>query len=159
MNIQIHPTNDSQVVAKLNEAVQVLHHQLYPNEFKAFDFEAISKAIEKMMDSPQTHTFLATIDAAPVGYILCMVKTRAENEFQFEKEFLYIDQISVNEASRKLGVGKLLMRKAMDLAKDLGTSEIQLDHWSNNREAGEFFEQFGFEYFNFKMKMNSGSDI
>ena len=44
------------------------------------------------------------------------------------------------------------MAEAVALAKKHGLSEIRLDHWDKNEEAESFFKQFGFEYYNYKMK-------
>lgn len=152
MDIQIERTKDHDMISKLNESVQTLHHKLYPDNFKKFDLKSVTKFFKGILTSDDSYAFLAKIDSEPVGYILCMVKTRKENEFQFEKEMLYVDQISINEKFRKKGVGKKLMEKALDLAKELQLSEIQLDHWVQNEEAGNFFKQMGFEYYNYKMK-------
>ncbi len=152
MNIQIIPTKDYDAISKLNEAVQALHHKLYPDDFKKFDLNSASKYFKEILASNDTYAFLAQVDDVPVGYILCMVYTRKENEIQYEKKVLHIDQISINNEFRKQGIGKKLMNKAFELAKDLRVVEVQLDHWVKNEEASIFFKQMGFGYYNYKMK-------
>ena len=95
MEIKVERTVDSEVLAKLNEAIQSLHQQLYPEEFKAFDYESAKKAFTKLLSSPATYAFIAKNGQQPIGYVLCFVKKRAESEFQFAKMVLHIDQISV----------------------------------------------------------------
>lgn len=46
MNIQIEKTSDHTLIAKLDESVQTLHHQLYPEKFKEYEFASISRAFE-----------------------------------------------------------------------------------------------------------------
>lgn len=152
MNIQIEQTTDYVLIAKLNEPVQTLHHQLYPGDFKKFDLYSANKAFEKLLSTPATYAFLAKKNSEPVGYMLCMIKTRKENAFQYEKKVLYIDQISVKENYKKQGIGKELMAKAIEFAKELEVSEIQGDHWFKNEAESNFFKHLGFEYYNFKMK-------
>jgi len=152
MDIQIEQTKDHEVISKLNEPVQTLHHQLYPKDFKKFDLNSATHFFKEILISADSYAFLAKIDAEPVGYILCMLKTRKENEFQHEKKILYIDQISINDEFRKQGIGKKLMHKAFELANELHVTEIQLDHWVNNDSACSFFKQLGFRYYNYKMK-------
>jgi ribosomal protein S18 acetylase RimI-like enzyme len=152
MEIQIEKTSDFSLLAKLNESVQSLHQQLYPEDFKPFDFEKVTKAFERMLSTQGTYAYLAKIGSIPIGYILCFLKTRNENEFQHAKTVLYIDQISVDEAYRNQGVAKLLVAEVTKLAKHLKIDEIQLDHWSKNEDAKRFFSANGFEYFNSRMK-------
>lgn len=152
MKIEIKRTKDHRIISKLNESVQNLHHKLYPNEFKKFDLDAVSSFFKKELNQSSTYAFVATINSEAVGYLLCMLKTRNESEFQFEKKLLYIDQISINNKFRNQGIGKELMHRAIELANDLQVTEIQLDHWVDNSEAAHFFKQLGFRYYNFKMR-------
>lgn len=153
MNIKIEQTKDYEVVSRLNESVQTLHHKLYPDDFKKFDLSSVIVFFKRILDSNDSYAFVAQVDSEPVGYILCMLQTKKENEFQYEKKTLYIDQISVNKEFRKQQIGKLLMNEAFDLAEKLKVSEIQLDHWTKNEEANGFFKSIGFEYYNSKMKI------
>ena len=152
MDIQIKRTKDHGVIAKLNESVQTLHYRLYPREFKKFDLSSATNFFKKILISNDSYAFIAEVDTEPVGYILCILKTRKENEFQYEKKTLCIDQISLNDEFRKLGIGRNLMNEAFELAKELRVTEIQLDHWVNNEDAGRFFKQMGFEHYKYKMK-------
>lgn len=152
MDIQINQTKDYILIAKLNESVQTFHHEVYPDDFKKFDLNSVTNFFKKNLASDNSYAFLAEIDSKPIGYLLCMVNSREENEFQYEKRVLYIDQISIENEFRKQGIGKKLMDKAFELAKELHISEIQLDHWVKNEEASNFFKQLGFGYYNYKMK-------
>lgn len=152
MIIKIEQTTDYDVISRLNESVQTIHNRLFPEEFKKFDINSATEFFKKILISNHSYAFVAIVDSVPVGYILCLQKTRKENEFQYEKKLLYIDQISINEEFRKLGIGKQLMTKAIELAQLLHVEEIQLDHWVRNEEASGFFQKMGFEYYNFKMK-------
>jgi len=145
-------TDDHNTLAFLNEGVQSLHHKLYPEEFKPFDLSQAKRAFKRILADPAAVAFLATQDGEAIGYILCMIKRRAESEFQYERTSLLIDQIFVREAHRNQGAAKALLEKAISLARDKGISHIELNHWEANTGAGEFFAKNGFTYFNRQMK-------
>lgn len=144
-------TNDHNILASLNEDVQNLHHKLYPEEFKPFDINQAEKAFKRILADSKVTAFLAIKEGTAIGYIICMIKTRAESEFQYPKTSLLIDQILVLAAYRKQGVAKALLEKAIDLARDQGISHIELNHWEGNTAAAEFFAKNGFTYFNRQM--------
>lgn len=152
MDCKIERTKNHDVISKLNESVQTLHHKLYPDDFKKFDLSSVTLFFKEILASDDSYAFLAKVDSVPVGYILCMIRTRKENKFQYEKKALYIDQISINSEYRKQGIGRKLMNEAFELAKKLKIKEIQLDYWVKNEESNKFLEHLGFEYYNLKMK-------
>lgn len=152
MDITIEHTKDHVLLAQLNEAVQSLHHRLYPEDFKKFDLCAATNFFERILVSTDSYAYVAKVDSETVGYILCMVQTRKENEFQYERKVLYVDQISIKHDFRKKGIGRKLVSKAFELAKKMEVTEVQLDYWGKNEEADHFFKHMGFGCYNFKMK-------
>jgi len=152
MVFEIEETADFSVIARLNEDVQNLHHELYPEEFKPFDINQAEKAFKRILADSGVTAFLTKKEGKAIGYIICMIKTRAESEFQYPNTSLLIDQILVLTAYRKQGVAKALLEKAIDLARDKGISHMELNHWETNAAAGKFFVKNGFTYFNRQMK-------
>lgn len=43
----------------------------------------------------------------------------------------------------KIGIDKQLMRKAEEISKELGCKRIELNCWSFNKNAINFYEEFG----------------
>ncbi len=158
MEIKVERTVDCEVLAKLNEAVQSLHQKRYPEEFKKYDFRSAKSAFSNSLSVRETYAFVAKIGDSPVGYILSVVKERKENEFQFRKTLLYIDQIAVEENYRNRGVGKHLLAKVLELATKLGIDEIQLDYWEGNVEANKLFISNGFECYNYRLKRSTSDN-
>jgi len=159
MEIKIEKTEDYEMLAKLNETVQALHQKLYPKEFKEFDLTSVKNAFAKILSAPNAYAFIAKNDEKSIGYILCLVKTRKENEFQFEKTALYIDQISVQQNYRNNGIAKQLLAQTMKLAKELNIDEIQLDYWDQNIEADTFFTSNDFKCFNYRMRIINANKV
>lgn len=152
MDIHIESTRDHNMIATLNEGVQSLHHLMYPNDFKKFDLPSVSKWFEHQLNSANWYAYVANIDNRPIGYLLCQIRTRKENAFQYEKKLIHIDQIAVHKEFRQRGVGRKLVQQAFDLAEKMNVHEVQLDHWGKNQRAHAFFKQLGFAPFNLRMK-------
>lgn len=152
-NIDIRQCEDPALIARLNEPVQTLHHQLFPHFFKPYEYEGIHEVTKQVMANHNVYAFVAYLEAEPVGYVLCVVKYRADNAFQYAGKSVYIDQIAVDANHRGKGVGQKLIARALELAFNLDIGLVQLDHWTLNEEAGAFFQKQGFRYYNQRMEI------
>ena len=152
MDIEIEQTKDYNELARLNENVQTWHHQNFPSDFKTYNPSEIAKAFENLLANQDCFALIAKSKEESIGYVVAYFKTRPDSAFQYEKATLNIDQIAVVPGHRKLGVGNLLLEAVFEIAKEKGVSEIQLDYWSGNELAENFFSNNGFVYFNHRMK-------
>jgi GNAT superfamily N-acetyltransferase len=151
MELELERTADHKELAALNRAVQSWHHQQYPNEFKPFDRMQVEGAFEKLVLAPDHFAFMAKHKGEAIGYLLCIVKRRAESAFQYERTVLNIDQVAVVPEHRRAGVAQALLDAALQMAKERNITAIQLDHWAGNEAAERFFAKNGFVYFNHRM--------
>jgi GNAT superfamily N-acetyltransferase len=145
MSITIVELKDANIITILNETVQNLHYEKYPEYFKAYDYQAIRKAIEELLTQDNWYSYVAYDDNKPIGYILFYVKEYKENPFRYSYKGIHIDQLSVIKEYQNKGIGSLLMKKAEDKGKDNNVSQIELTYWEKNTEAKEFYEKKGFE--------------
>lgn len=150
-SIQIIECYDHVLLAGLNEEVQSLHHNLYPEVFKPYNREEITKFFLSALPDINTKVFVAVESDKPIAFILLMVKNINENPYMHERRFVLIDQIAVLNSHRGNGVGKLLLEKAFTFAGSSGIKRVELNHWTLNESAGKFFKKNGFSYFNEKM--------
>jgi ribosomal protein S18 acetylase RimI-like enzyme len=138
--------DDAALLAELCQAVQEIHVAAHPNIFKplrADDPELIEFYVSRLADG--NIIYIAEVDSAGVGYILCQLVTRPENVFSYGQSRLYIDQMSVNAAYRSKGVGKRLMEKAFELAREHDVQVVTLSVWAFNEQAQRFYAANGFE--------------
>jgi GNAT superfamily N-acetyltransferase len=89
--------------------------------------------------------FLAYADNVPVGYLLALLQERQASPLTHARRWLYVDQISVEPAWERQGVGRRLLQKAIDLGRSLGIRELITDVWTFNGKAKVFFEDCGFQ--------------
>jgi diamine N-acetyltransferase len=146
MNIQIRETNDAALLASLNEQVQQLHHELYPEVFKPFDPEAIADFFRSLFVEREAKAFLAVDGETVLGYVLLLVVDKKENPFQYERSYLELDQLLVLEEYRGQGIAKLLLEQTIAWAREVLLDRIELNHWTLNHGARRFFNANGFRY-------------
>ena len=49
------------------------------------------------------------------------------------------------------GIGKQLIEKVKEFARDNNIRRVELDYWNKNEKAGQFFRSQGFKTFNERM--------
>jgi len=143
--MKIIKSTDARTLATLNEPVQTLHHTLYPETFKAFDLEAVTQYFKEAIQVPYSHFYICEIEGEPVGYIWFDEVKRVENAFSHAKHMLYVNQVSVNESHRGLGIGRKLFETVLQFADENTVKKIALDYWSKNDHAREIYKKYGFE--------------
>lgn len=138
-------TNDVKLIARLNEPVQDLHHELYPNRFKPFEFTSVCEYFSKIIDKNNHHFVVYFDDEEAVGYIWYEDIEKHETAFSYSSRYIYIYQVSVNPDYRGKGVGKSLFNEALKFAEEKSINRIGLDYWVKNAAAKRVYKKLGFE--------------
>ena len=89
--------------------------------------------------------FLAYLGGVPVGY----TRLRDNNQPQElgNKRALEIARIYVTTDAIGKGVGRLMMKKSLDIAYDMKKEVVWLGVWEHNQRAIDFYSKWGFEKF------------
>lgn len=154
MTIIVRPATpeDAESIERLNADVQALHAAALPTLFKSPTAIALpAHDVRELMRAPAVRLLLAEADGEPAGYAYAEIRRRPENGFRFANDSVYLHQISVVPAQRGRGVGCALMDAVRAIAKSQGISQIELDVWTFNAKAREFFQRQGFVTFNERM--------
>ena len=149
--IHIRPSRDHRLIARLNEEVQNLHHQMYPHIFKPYDQKGIEAFMKTMFSEGGAEALVAWSQDQAVAYLVYRVLEQKETSYKYADRVIYIDQIHVDQGMRKTGLGKALLEEVKQIGRRHKVSAIQLDHWSANDGARAFFGKNGFQYFQEKM--------
>lgn len=150
--ISIVETKDYDVLATMNEEIQTFHHQIQPDVFKPYDKEAIAAFFKSTVNNENARAFVAQENETTLGYVLLFIIHFPENPFQYSRSYILIDQILVLKAHQRKGVGKLLLDATFAFAKAHNIDTVELNHWTQNDEARNFFGRNKFEYYNEKMR-------
>ncbi len=146
-------------IARLNNAVQQLHAEHYPDVFKfPTDPMEMETFFRDKIQADDSFVLMARISGNAVGYVWGQIQRKEENLFKHAQERIYICQLSVDLAHRRKGVGRELIRAVEHLAKEKGIHRIALDSWVFNDQAHRFFEALGFSTFNIIMSKETPKD-
>lgn len=132
---------DLDVLAELNQVVQNVHAELYPNDFRTtVDAEGLKAQLAPQL----ANVAIAELEGRPVGYIWFKEQTRPANPFSAARRCLYVHHLSVLPETRRRGVAAALMRHAEAYAESEALDEVALSHWAANTGAQSFFAAQGF---------------
>ncbi|WP_244152630.1 GNAT family N-acetyltransferase [Paenibacillus lactis] len=147
LNMEVVRSTDSSTIARLNKAVHDLHYSLFPEYFKAYNYEEINQFFQKLMaDNTSNHYFYLLHESGQaLGYILFEIKQYHESAFKKSFKSIYVHQLSIIKESQSKGLGTLLMDKVCEFALEHGIPKIELDYWVNNETAGRFYHKQGFK--------------
>jgi GNAT superfamily N-acetyltransferase len=135
---------DERRLAELNVFVQMLHAQHRPDFFKAARLDDVADWFASLLPRPHVHIWLAEVDGVGAGYVLVLQQERAENPFCLARRWHEIDQISVEPRSRRQGIARALIQKALAEAALDAVTDVEISSWSFNLDAHETFRRCGF---------------
>jgi putative acetyltransferase len=87
----------------------------------------------------------------PYGGLILIINLLTKKEVgcagirKSEDKIAELKRMFIREEYRNIGLGKELMRKAIELAKDLGYEKIRLDTLDTMKPAIALYEKFGFK--------------
>lgn len=135
-------TNDFQAIVNL-------YKQLW-QKWDMFDERKLHEIFENDIENKKKEYMIAKVENDVVG--VCSV--RFNDDWHYMKTAT-IDELIVSKDYRNKGIGRQLLDKACDVAKEKGCYRIELHSNISRTEAHEFYEKYGFEkgsYF-FKKKL------
>lgn len=135
---------DAKTLACLNRRVHSLHVQEVATDFVQPPQAELEEWFRGVLSRPGTIALLAKAGHEPVGYVLAVVHEKPKDLFTNARRWLYLDQISVETAWERQGVGRTLCEALVARARREGFSEIETDTWAFNKTAQAFFRHLGF---------------
>jgi diamine N-acetyltransferase len=105
---------------------------------KAFNIEQL----EKELSNISSHFFFVYFNNEVAGYL--KVNTQDAQSENMGEDSLEIERIYVRAKCQKLGLGKYLINKAIEIAVEQGKNKIWLGVWEKNENAIAFYKKIGF---------------
>lgn len=142
--MNVSPSKDFELIARLNKTVHDLHVQLHPEIFQPFDEKAMADFFRRVVENEQHVFWIAESESAAIGYAWIEFKDYPETMFKKAYRSLYVHQLSfLNEVQNK-GYGQQIMQEISKLALSKEINLIELDYWVRNEKAKRFYEKMGF---------------
>ncbi|HSJ37709.1 MAG TPA: GNAT family N-acetyltransferase [Planococcus sp. (in: firmicutes)] len=105
---------------------------------KAFNLPQLKQELA----NPSSQFFFTLVDGQVAGYLkVNMGDAQSEN---MGKDAFEVERIYISNKLQKLGLGKQLMERALELAGELGKKRIWLGVWEHNENAIAFYQKKGF---------------
>jgi ribosomal protein S18 acetylase RimI-like enzyme len=136
---------DVQAIIELNQQIQGLHAELYPEDFKPQADPAERQALFTRIMADSAHVLAVYRDSSQVeGYVWLEVQERPETALIRSAKRIHIHHLVVADVSRRRRIGSELMRWVEEYAASAGARQIVLEHWAANEAARAFFSRSGF---------------
>ena len=143
MNVRMAREKDIPKLGDLLCQVDLVHHKGRPDIFKVGRKYNDAQLLQLLSDKERP-ILVATDEADEVlGYCFCILQQHVDDNVLTDIKTLYIDDLCVDESLRGTGVGKVLYRAAVELAKEMGCYNLTLNVWSCNASAMRFYESCG----------------
>ena len=134
---------DEGKIAELLVAIHTQHAKGRPDLFGKGHAKYDADAVRGMFHDPTSPMLVAATDDGVLGYVICKL-IKNHNPAQGDYTTLYIDDLNVDAAARRMGVGRALMDACRKLAKEENCFNITLNVWAFNEGAIAFYENCGF---------------
>ena len=140
-------------VCELFKLLDLLHVDIAPGRIREFSGQARSlDRYKQFTDGKKSVLFLAQQDDQFIGFINLILIDVPEEAMNVKRSFVLLDNIFVREAFQSKGIATQLMDKAEAWSKEKGVSKIELQLYTNNEKALQFYQSMGFNPFMFIME-------
>jgi diamine N-acetyltransferase len=114
-----------------------------PDNMKAYLEKAFNLTqVEEELSNPSSQFFFIYFKNDLAGYLKVNMNDAQSEEYG--DEYLEIERIYIKHNFHKLGLGKYLLTKAIDIAKECDKKKIWLGVWERNENAIAFYKKLGF---------------
>jgi diamine N-acetyltransferase len=122
---------------------ETFKHQNSPENMKAYLEKAFNlEQLEKELSNINSQFYFVYFNDEIAGYL--KINTSEAQSEEMGDESLEIERIYVKQKFHKHGLGKFLLNKAVDMAKELDKKELWLGVWEKNENAIAFYKKMGF---------------
>ncbi len=133
-------------VLRLLEQVDMVHHKIRPDLFKGPATKYNDEQLADIFGNEATPVFVC-VDGndAVKGHAFCILRQALDDNVMTDILTLYIDDICVDEETRRQNIGKMLYDRVIEYARSLNCYNVTLNVWEGNDGAKQFYEKNGFK--------------
>ncbi|HEY33634.1 MAG TPA: GNAT family N-acetyltransferase [Dehalococcoidia bacterium] len=136
---------DYEGITQIFDEIDLLHIKALPHIFTKADEPPRNKEhISNILRGGNSAIFLAESDNQIVGLIEIEIRQTPSFPLMVKRRYVYVSSIAVTAAFRGYGIGKALMTKVEQWARDKNVSQIEFNVWDFNQDALMFFQRLGY---------------
>ena len=121
------------------------HAALLPHRFQVVDPIITPDGLAAVLTDEDAALFVAETDHHVVGIVLLRLMRNPEDPILRPRRYTNVDDIAVLESYQGRGVGRRLMRRALEWAKRQGAQDIELSVSEANQRVIALCERLGYE--------------
>ncbi|PFA62880.1 GNAT family N-acetyltransferase [Bacillus sp. AFS015802] len=122
---------------------ETFKEQNSPENMKAYLDKAFNlEQVETELTHRSSHFYLVYVHDAVAGYL--KVNTGDAQSEEMGHESLEIERIYIKSMFQKHGLGKYLLNKAVEMAREQHLKNVWLGVWEKNENAIAFYKKMGF---------------
>ena len=141
LNVRRAEEKDAEDIGRILYEVHAVHHAIRPDLFLAGKRKYDEEGVRKLILS--TPVLVAEDESGVLGYAVCFLEETPEGGSMRARKTLYLDDLCVDEAARKRGVGHKLFAGVEALAREMGCYDLTLNVWEGNDTARAFYDSVG----------------
>ena len=141
--VRLATEKDIEQVNDLRRQVNELHVIARPDVFKAGFDQKLQDFAYTLMNGENSDILVVERDGFICGMACVDYVRKPETPYGMERKFYHVQEIAVDEAFRRRGVGRELFEFMKEDAKRRDLNKIELDVWAFNESAIEFYEAMG----------------
>jgi diamine N-acetyltransferase len=144
MKIRIATVSDAPALVALNQSVQDMHADAFPERFRRdAPEETVEHAFGAMIQAPSSYWLVAEEDQ-PVAFLSAEFRERDESWCLVRHRVCYLAGIVVAPRFRRRGIARALLDELRREAYARDVTSIELDVWVVNEQARQVFTRLGF---------------
>lgn len=160
MAVEIRKAEESDIpsLLELLDLIRDLHHKSRPDVFRSTGTKYTAAELAEKLKREDERVFVACEDGSVLGYIFTVMTEYLDRSVLADRKVLYIDDLCVFPASRGRGVGRMLMDRAKEYAKERGCDSMELVCWNFDGSAEGFYRGCGFTTMSKRMEHRLNDD-
>lgn len=132
-----------------------LHVKNRNDVFKATDSPMKEEYFKDLLNNKDVKLFVIENleNSEIVGYSNLKLMNTPNIDIVVKSKYIYIDDFCIKQAYKRKGIGKKLFNFILEYAKQQCVESVQLNVWSFNEDAIEFYNFMGMKERNVRMEM------
>lgn len=142
MEIRRAENGDIPRISELLYQVHKVHSDKRPDLFRRGAKKYAEDELREIIADDERPVFVALLGGDVAGYAFCVFQRHGDGSLE-DFTTLYIDDLCVDEKSRKAHIGSALYQYVLDFAKKSGCHNLTLNVWECNPGAMNFYRKMG----------------
>ncbi len=142
MEIRRAENGDIPRITELLYQVHKVHSDKRPDLFRRGAKKYAEDELREIIADDERPVFVALLGGDVAGYAFCVFQRHGDGSLE-DFTTLYIDDLCVDEKSRKSHIGSALYQYVLDFAKKSGCHNLTLNVWECNPGAMNFYRKMG----------------